>query len=260
MRRYVKVWLHLCSSSFQTFFFSRVGSILFMIGKVLRFLFFGIFIMLLVSKTTALASYNLWQVLLFYLTFNLVDSTTQMLFREVYRFRQQIVSGNFDLILVKPINVLFRSLFGWTDFLDFITILPLILMTLFVASKIENITLLGIFIYFTLIANSLFIAMSFHIIVLSLAILTTEIDHAIMIYRDITSMGRFPVDIYKEPLRSLITFALPVGIMMSIPTKAILGILHPITIIASFIIGFIIFSFSISLWRFALHRYTSASS
>jgi len=39
----------------------------------------------------------------------------QLLFRDVYRFRPKVVSGDFDLILVKPINPLFRVLLGGAD-------------------------------------------------------------------------------------------------------------------------------------------------
>lgn len=260
MFKYLKVWLILCSSSFQSFFVSRVGSVLFLTGKILRFLFFLVFMILLVSKTRVLAGYNIWEAVLFYLTFNLIDTMTQMLFRDVYRFRQLIISGSFDLILVKPVNVLFRSLFGWTDFLDSINIVPLIIMIIFVAGKINNIHFGSALIYFLLIANSLLIAMSFHIMVLALGILTTEIDHAIMIYRDLTSMGRFPIDIYTEPLRSFITFVIPVGILMSVPTKALLGLLNTTTVLIAFAIGFSFFGVSLLLWRYSLKRYTSASS
>lgn len=260
MFKYLKVWLILCSSSFQSFFVSRVGSVLFLTGKILRFLFFLVFMILLVSKTRVLAGYNIWEAVLFYLTFNLIDTITQMLFRDVYRFRQLIISGSFDLILVKPVNVLFRSLFGWTDFLDSINIVPLIIMIIFVAGKINNIHFGSALIYFLLIVNSLLIAMSFHIMVLALGILTTEIDHAIMIYRDLTSMGRFPIDIYTEPLRSFITFVIPVGILMSVPTKALLGILNATTILIAFAIGFSFFGVSLLLWRYSLKQYTSASS
>lgn len=260
MVKYLKVWLLLCSSSFQSFFVSRIGSVLFLTGKILRFLFFFAFLILIVSRTNALAGYNFWQVMLFYLTFNLVDTITQMLFREVYRFRQYIISGSFDLLLVKPVNVLFRSLFGWTDFLDSINIIPLIFLIIYVGTKISDITFWSVALYFFLVVNSLMIAMSFHIYVLALGILTTEIDHAIMIYRDVTSMGRFPIDIYSEPLRSFITFVLPVGILMSLPAKAMLGVVNFGTIILSVIISLIFFSLSIILWRYSLKKYTSASS
>lgn len=242
------------------FFVSRLGAILFLTGKILRFLFFLGFLLLLMDKTNVLAGYNQNEVLLFYFTFNLIDSATQMLFREVYRFRYYIVSGNFDMILIKPVNALFRSLFGWTDILDFITLGPFILMIIYTISKIPNLSSLHIFSYIFLLFNSMLIATSFHILVLSLAILTTEIDHAIMIYRDVVGMGKIPIDVYAEPVRSFITFVLPVGIMMSFPVKALLGFLTLPYVILLFFISLAILFLSLSFWNLALKKYTSASS
>lgn len=260
MAKYLRVFLFLTVASFQTFLQSRVGAFLFLAGKILRFVFFLGFLVLLVSKTRILAGYDLWQVLLFYLTFNLIDATTQMLFREVYQFRQKIISGNFDLILVKPVNSLFRTLFGWTDLLDFVTLLPFVVFIGLVLSKIPQISIWNGFSYILLVINALWIAASFHIMVLSLAILTTEIDHAIMIYRDFTGMGKVPMDIYQEPLRSLLTFAIPVGIMMTFPVKALLGILSIFSIAMAIGVNLVLFIFSLFLWRYALKQYTSASS
>jgi len=248
------------SSSVQSFFVSRIGAALFLAGKIIRFLFFFSFLLLLFTKTEALAGYSFYEVLLFYFTFNFIDSTTQMLFREVYRFRYYIVSGNFDMILVKPVNALFRSLFGWTDILDLMTLGPFILIIGYTLFKIPGITLIGIISYIILIINSLVIATSFHILVLSLAVLTTEIDHAIMIYRDLIGMGKIPIDVYTQPVRSLITFVIPVGIMMSFPVKALLGILATPFIILTLFVSLLILWFSLYVWRISLKRYTSASS
>lgn len=248
------------SHSIQIFFFSRLGAVLFLAGKVIRFLFFLGFLLLLFKKTNVLAGYNVYEVLLFYFTFNLIDSATQMLFREVYRFRFYIVSGNFDMILVKPVNALFRSLFGWTDILDLITLGPFILMIIFILIRIPQINIFGVISYILLIANSLIIAASFHILVLSLAVMTTEIDHAILIYRDVMGMGKIPIDVYTEPFRSLITFVIPVGIMMSFPVKALLNLLQPAFILSSILCGLILFYISIYFWNYALRKYTSASS
>ncbi len=258
--RYFKIWLKMSSASFETFFISRVGAVLFLAGKVIRFLFFFVFLVILVRQTKALAGYDLWQVILFYLTFNFIDSATQMLFREVYQFRQKIISGSFDLLLVKPINALFRSLFGWTDILDFITLIPLIVMIIYTAVRISKFNVIGILLYFLLLANSLLIATSFHIIVLGFAILTSEIDHAIMIYRDFMGMGRFPINIYAEPLRSFVTFIIPVGIMMSFPVDALLRIITVKNLIVSLGFGIGIFTLSVMFWRHSLKNYTSASS
>lgn len=260
MKKYINVWIKLTGASFQYFFVSRLGAILFLFGKIIRFVFYMFFLVILMSKTQVFAGYNMWQVILFYLTFNFVDSATQMVFREVYRFRQQVVSGSFDLILVKPVNSLFRILFGGADLLDMITLLPFLIFVGIAAFNIPGISFVGIISYIILVANSLWIAMSFHIMVLALAILTTEIDHTIMIYRDFTGMGKLPVDIYGEPLRSFVTFVIPVGVMMTYPAKAMMGLLSIQGIIFSILLSLGIFSFSIFLWRFALRRYTSASS
>lgn len=260
MSKYFRVWILLSSFSFRSFFVSRIGAMLFLLGKVLRFVFFGLFLLFLVLKTKLLSGYNFWQVLLFYLTFNFIDSTVQMLYRDVYRFRTQIITGSFDLVLVKPVNPLFRSLFGWTDVLDLITLLPFIILIGFVMTKIPGITPIGLASYIVLIINALIIATSFHIIVLSLAILTTEIDHTIMLYRDLTGMGKIPITIYSEPIRFFITFVIPVGIMMSYPVESLLGKLNFNNTFPVIGITAVLLMFSLFLWQYAIKYYTSASS
>ena len=110
------------------------------------------------------------------------------------------------------------------------------------------------------VTNGLVIATGFHILVLALAIMTTEVDHAIMIYRDLTSMGRVPVDIYQEPLRGIITFVIPIGIMMTFPAKALFGLLTPGMVALAVIVGVGFLVVCLRLWRFALTQYASASS
>lgn len=248
------------ANSFQTFLSFRFGAIVFLLGKVIRFSLFLLFLIVLVSKTKILSGYNLPQVILFYMTYNFIDSLTQMLFRDVYRFRQYLVTGNFDLLLVKPMSTLFRVLFGGADLLDFVTLIPFIFIIIFLMFIIKDITWFGVIAYLFLMINTFVIALSFHILVMALAIITLEIDHAIMIYRDFTGMGKIPVDIYQEPVRSLITFVIPVGIMMTFPVKTLLGILDYTFIIWSLLFGVIIFTCSLLFWNYALRQYTSASS
>lgn len=260
LKRYLKIWSILTANSFKSFLISRFGAILFLTGKIVRFVFFLGFLLILVSRTEVLAGYTLWQILLFYLTFNFIDVTTQMLFREVYRFRQQVVSGHLDLLLTKPVNTLFRALFGGTDLLDFVTLIPLLLLLGFAISKIPGIDFLGIVYYILLVGNAMLIALSVHIFVVSLAILTTEIDHAIMIYRDFLGVGKVPIDVYIEPLRSFFTFVIPIGVMISYPVKALIGFISFQGVLTSFVVGFFIFSLSILSWRYAISHYTSFTS
>lgn len=237
----------------------RLGLLVFLLGKILRFALFLIFLIVLLKGTNTLAGYNLNQTVFFFLTFNLIDIVSQFLFREVYRFRQYVVTGSFDLSLVKPISALFRSLMGGADIIDLITIPPLVI-ALFIIGKNLNPTFISVILYFVLLINGLLIATAFHITVLSLAIITFEIDHTIMIYRDLTSLGRLPIDIYKQPLQGFLTFLVPVGIMMTLPAKTLMGKSSPLIILVSLFIGVVSIFLSIRFWNYALTKYSSASS
>lgn len=256
---YFKIWTRLTISSFQIALISRLGAMIFIIAKTLRFLLQLLVLWLIVTKTKSLAGYTLNETFVFFMTFNLIDTMTQLLFRDVYRFRQKIISGDFDFHLIQPTNSLFRVLLGGADPLDMVMFFPYVGMLIFFLTQI-SFTPLSFVVFCILCINGLFIGAAFHIVVLALGILTTEIDHAIMIYRDITGMGRFPIDIYHEPLRSIITFVIPVGMMMSFPVKALLHDLSWKIIAWSTLFGSGFFVASLYLWKKALRFYTSASS
>ena len=202
---YFKIWLLMSKNSFIAVMSQKKLLFIFLLAKILRFTFFIAFLYFLVMGAESIAGYTVTQIIFFFLTFNLVDVTSQFLFREVYRFRPLVVTGDFDLILVKPFSALFRVLLGGADIIDLITIPPLLITIYLVGVQLEP-TTLEVIIYTLLIVNSLMIATAFHIAVVSMGMITLEIDHTIMIYRDLTNLGRLPVDIYKEPLRGVLTY------------------------------------------------------
>jgi ABC-2 type transport system permease protein len=256
---YLRIWWLMSKNSFLMMLSQKLGFAIFLTGKLLRFGFFILFLIFLVKGTNSLAGYNLHQTLLFFLTFNLVDVLGQFLFREVYRFRPQVVSGSFDLTLTKPTSALFRTLMGGADIIDLITIPPLLGAVYWVGASL-NPGVMQIILYVLLVANGLLIATAFHIAVISLGIITLEIDHSIMIYRDLVALGRFPIDIYREPLKGILTYLVPVAIMISLPAKALIGLTSFWGVVASLLIGILAMFMSIKFWHFALKYYTSASS
>ncbi|GEM_PF-211955 len=260
MKKYLKLWFVMTSRITQIAFVSRFGVIFFTFGKIVRFLFFLFFLVFLVGKTKLVAGYTLWEVILFFLTFNMVDIISQFLFREVYRFRSYIVSGSFDYLLTKPISPLLRSLFGGSDILDLITLFPLIGFLIYTLSRLEAITIIGVFFYILLLTNALIIMLAFHIFVLGLGVLVTEVDNAIWIFRELTALGRIPIAVYREPLSWVLTFIIPVGIMITFPVHAALGVLSFQAIIVAFLISGALLFGSLRFWRYALRHYTSASS
>src|SRR3989344_7650830 len=122
---YFKIWLMMSKNSFIIMLSQKPVLVLFFIAKIVRFGFFFAFLYFLVIGSNNLAGYSSLQTIFFFLTFNVIDVVSQFFFREAYRFRQLIVSGDFDLILVKPFNALFRVLMGGADIVDLVTIPPL---------------------------------------------------------------------------------------------------------------------------------------
>jgi ABC-2 type transport system permease protein len=256
---YLKIWWTMSKNSFLVWLKNGKVLSLFLTGKILRFVFFTLILYFLVSGAGSLAGFNTNQIIFFFLTFNIVDVICQFLFRQVYSFRTLVVNGDFDFMLLKPISVLFRSLLGGADVMDLMTIPPLLVVTIYFANLMHP-SALQVILYLLLLINSLVIATAFHIAVLALGIITLEIDHLVMIYRDLTNLGRLPIDIYKQPLQGALTYIIPVGLMMTIPAKAMFGLVSTGGIILSFFIGIVVFYISLRFWNFALRKYTSASS
>lgn len=259
IKYYSKIWWLFTRNSFSIVLGQRVALGLFLTGKILRFSLFIGFLYFLIQGTNGLAGYTGSQAVFFFLTFNAVDVLGQFFFREVYRFRPKIVSGDFDLTLVKPANALFVSLLGGADIIDFVTIPPLLIAAVYAGFQFHP-SVLSTLYFVLLLINGLLIAAAFHIMVLAMGIITMEIDHTIMIYRDLTSFGRFPVDIYKQPIQGLLTYLIPVGIMITFPAKALMGLVSTGGVLISLLIGVAAILLSFKFWNFALKKYASASS
>jgi ABC-2 type transport system permease protein len=238
-----------------------VSAVLFLVAKTLRFLFFFLFLLHLIGNTKGLLGFTRDQAVLFFLVWNIVDITTQLFFRGVYFFRQKVVNGELDFYLSKPMNPLFRVLTGNTDPLDLTTLVALaIFIVWFLPRSSLAISPQAVSLFLLLLSASFLIALAFHITVVAIGIIALEVDHTIMIYRDITQMARFPIDIYTEPLRSILTFALPVAIMFTVPAKALMGLVSfPIVLLSLLLTACSLF-LSLRLWRYALTKYSSASS
>lgn len=260
LKRYLKIWYLTTANAVMADVTRRFSSILLLLGKAIRIILFGSFLLLLLSGKKQLAGYSIDQAIVFYLTFNLIDTLSNLLLRGTYYFRNLVIKGDFDYVLIHPLNPLFSVLFSHTDVLDFIMLWPILFALIYSLGQLSVLTLGGFVLYLILIFNGIILAIAFHVLVLSMAITTYEVDNTLMIYRDLSSLGRVPVDLYREPLRFFITFILPVGIMVTFPVKALIGLLNPFIIISSIIVTLLFFATALVFWDKALRSYSSASS
>lgn len=256
----IKIWLFYTKNSFLQTLMNKWMMVIFMAGKLARVALFLLFLNFLFRGANGLAGYSREQIIFFYLSFNMVDTLGQLFFREVYRFRSLVVSGNLDFVLLKPLNPLIRVLLGGGDVMDLLMLILITGTTVWFGLTQISSDPVNWFFYICLIFNGLALAAAFHIFVLSVGVMTTAIDHLIMVYRDLSSMLRIPVDLYIEPIRALLTFAIPLGIMFTFPAKVLMGLLSPTFMMIAVIFSIVSLFLAFRFWSFALKRYQSASS
>ena len=259
--RHGRVWRRMAQMSLGVQLSYGLGSLGFLIGKLFRLLFFFAYIWAIFDHTDSLAGYSLDETVLFFLTFNLVDITAQVFFRGIYGARRAVVEGDLDYYLIQPVSPLMRMAASTVDFLDILTLLPVLALLGLTAGRLPTgVDLPNLGAYLILTANGVAIALAFHIAVAAIAVRTQELENTIWIYRDLMFLGKFPVDIYSAPMRAALTFLVPIGVMTSFPAKALLGTLSGAWAAYALVLAATAMTTSLWFWRDALSRYTSVSS
>lgn len=72
-------------------------------------------------------------------------------------------------------------------------------------------------------------------------------------------LARFPVDFYRDPIRTVLT-VIPVALLTTVPAQALLGRLEAIALVVAPVAAVACLALATVLWRHALHRYSGASS
>ena len=260
LRKYVRIWLRTASMAMQAQLTYRLGSFGFLLGKMIRLFFFFAFMAAVFSHVDTVAGYSLVETALFFMTFNLVDMTAQILFRGVYGARRTVSEGDFDFYLVQPCSPLFRMTCSTVDFLDLLTIVPVIVMTSLVFSRLSPMPWQRHAAYVLLLVNGVALIYAIHVLVAALTVRTQELENAIWIYRDVMFMGKFPVDVYARPVRWALTFGVPVAVMTTFPAKALLGRLSAAWAVYAVALTATALWLSVLFWNDSVECYTSSSS
>lgn len=264
-KKYLSVWVRLAQMAFLVQCSTRLASLGWLGGKCVRLFFFLIFLTAIFKHIPTVAGYSLLEIAFFFLTYNVVDIIAQLFFRGIYMIGRDIREGDMDFYLIQPVNTLFRISSNLVDFLDFLTLLPVLALIVFLLPKVVAgasalTSFFHILLYLALCFNGVLIAFSLHVFVASLTVRTQQMENTIWLYRDMMSLGRFPVEIYAKPIQYILTLILPVAVMVSYPSKMLLNLLSAEKIIFAFSLAAILLVISLSVWRGALKHYCSISS
>jgi ABC-2 type transport system permease protein len=172
----------------------------------------------------------------------------------------EIWVGTFDFTLLKPVNTQFYISFRNWEFWQFVE------LVIDLAVLGWGVSLMGQ--GFTAVDLLWFLLMLLMAVVLGYAILLILETGAFYylgapltwIFSAIMSMGRYPIGIYPGWIRLILTWIVPVGFMVTVPTQALIGTASPRMMLASIGMATVLFYLSALFFRRSLKRYASASS
>jgi ABC-2 type transport system permease protein len=259
--RYLRIWRKAAVLNFTILVASRIDFWTFIPSKLVRMGAFFVFALSIFKPGTMIAGYTAGEALLFFAVMNLIDVLLQIFYRGLTDHPRIVKNGDFDFVLAKPLNPLLWSTFRIVDLLDVITI-PVAVGLLWYAIQQthQSFTIQQWILAAALLIASFIIGICLNIIIASLSFWTQETEQIWRTYRDIAYTARFPPEIFPSALRLIFTYLIPILVVVSFPTKALL---HRLTLFElSWTAALLIFIPLLTnyIWNKGLAHYTSASS
>lgn len=180
--------------------------------------------------------------------------------RNFNRFSRIIHYGQLDEILLKPMDSQFLIslwIFNYTNLVRSVIGFIFLLYVSNIAHYV--ITLITIINFMILLCIGLLLLYSIWFIVSTLIIWFTQLSNLVEALYTISGMARFPTDMYRGLANYIFVFILPITLVVTAPTKALLqrALMGDILELIVYAVGLLIFSRF--FWKFALRYYTSAS-
>jgi len=233
-------------TAFLPAFFYSVGYLVFM-GAIL-------------SRVPSVSGWDLDKMLLLFAVSQFVHYTQWIFYRvSLERFSESIRDGSFDSIAKLPINPRFVSSFRVQSPS---AIIPFQFSVALFFYSIRNISIgpLDTILFLILLFCGFFIYYNISFALISLAFFIVDADDLLWFADDITRFGSYPLEIYPAAAQFILTFVIPVMLLVYVPTTALMGMVNWTMVIATMVMTVVTWLVSQKIWQLGLKHYSSASS
>lgn len=179
----------------------------------------------------------------------------------VRRIVGMIRDGTMDFVLSKPVNSQFLAslrhsrLSGLSQVLAGPVILSVALHNLNYTPTWE--TALS---FLLLLSAAIALVYSMWIMIATIAFVAVKVDELGELFNSLFETGKFPITVFQDSVRIVLTFVLPIAFMTTFPAQALLRTLNPIHLVLGIAMAVVMFGLSAWFWRRAVLNYSSASS
>lgn len=174
---------------------------------------------------------------------------------------EHIRLGTMDFILTKPINSQFhaslRRINVWRS-VD--VVLGSGLMVYGLVQLGERPSLFALLVFPILCLCAALILYSLIMLLVTTAFWFVQLENVMELLFTFYEAGRFPVSIFPNWVRLLLTFVVPIAFITTVPASVLIGRMSGLFVLYAMGITAVLFTLCILFWQYAVRHYSSASS
>jgi len=226
-----------------------------------------VFIWAVLARFKSMAGWSQEEVFFIYTLRLLAHGCYCLLFHNVQMVSRYVRWGDFDRVLLRPLNPLVQ-LITWQYDPAGIGDLGLGLVCFVIASRLLEFhwTPPAIVFLFLVMAGGCLIELSLFLIINTLAFWITEAGRLRWIVVTLSdNFALYPLDIYNAVLQFMLTFFVPVGFMSYYPATLFLDrtgdtLFSPVFAYLTPLVGLVLIAAAYAFWRVGINRYQSTGS
>lgn len=175
-------------------------------------------------------------------------------------FGGQVRDGTLDGILLKPASSLFLVSLGRCAPLELGQVgMGIVVLGVGLSASGVSVTLWNSAGWLLLLGVALTVSWASRVLLASLVFWAQGVELDV-VYGALWQFGRYPISIYQQPLRFVLTYILPVAFIATFPTYALTrGVALPL-LLSGLVVGLGATMIVRLVWNAGLRRYTSATS
>ena len=214
------------------------------------------------SKTDKLGGWLPAELLALVGVYTLVSGLTQLVVRpSLQRFMEDIRLGTLDFTLTKPVDaqalVSMRQIEIW-KLVD--VVVGLVVLGVAIAQLGATIGPAEALAFAVALLAGAAIIYSFLLILATCAFWWVRLDNILNIFQSMYEAGRWPIGIYPPWLRYILTFLVPVGFAITVPTEGLVGRLTSPTLVGAIALAIVLPLIARAFWKFGVRHYSGASA
>ncbi|MBI3956829.1 MAG: ABC-2 family transporter protein [Candidatus Kerfeldbacteria bacterium] len=263
MRRYIHLLQHFAKVSIMNQMAYPPSFFLAILGKSLRVGTLLLFFQAIYLHTPFLGDWSADDILILLATWLTLELLIIITFHRnlTYFLAARLRDGTFDLLLTKPVNTLFYASFRVIDFMDVISAVPVIALWGYIASRgIVTGGWLAVALFLVLLALGYLFFFAFTVLIAATGFWTLAPTGVGRLYENIVRLARYPSSVFRGAGRFTLLYLFPIVTAVSVPANVLRGNHSWMLALYFFCFTVALFTVALVVWRYALRRYSSASS